>query len=140
MAVTHMMTVCDFRSFTHPSPEKRAILDSVSNLMTAIKTSLKSGCLRNCTFSVCFRRDVFNYLFKDKGSCVSKPGRLYVKEDFNVDFFNLDDFVFYNKFNECVCVNFPVYMYSYVKFVRFFNCTDFCESVFVKIIKQIVKN
>ena len=43
---------------------------------------------------------------------------------------------FCNKFNECVCIDFPVYMYSYVKFTRFSDRVDFCETVVVTLIKK----
>ena len=63
--------------------------------------------------SVCFlsfRRDVFNYLFKGKGKCVShKRGKMYDRSDFNSDYFNVDSFVYYNKFNEGCCVDFPIF-------------------------------
>ena len=53
-----------YRTYLQQSPTDREILDSVSNLNTQIVLSLKSGVIRRSKFSVCFRRDVFNYLFK----------------------------------------------------------------------------
>ena len=41
-------------------------------------------------FSVCFRQDVFNCLFKNKGKCVSrKHGKMYDRHDFNLDYFSI---------------------------------------------------
>ena len=130
-----------FRTFLLPCPTRREVLDNISNLTTQIKLSLKLGSVRKCVFSVCFRRDVFNYLFKDKGECVSrKCGKMYDRRDFNLDFFNVDNFVYYNKFNEGCCVDFPIFLYSYVKFVRLTCnspvCNDFCETLSVTLVKK----
>ena len=46
-----------------------------------------------------------------------------------------DDFVFKNKFDECVHVKFPVYMYSYVKFVKLWSL-NYHEYVSVKLFKE----
>ena len=107
-----------------------------SNLSTQIKLSLKLGSVRKCVFFVCFHRDVFNYLFKGKGKCVSrKCGKMYDRSDFNLDYF-----VYYNKFNEGCCVDFPIFLYSYVKFVRLSCnssvCNDFCETLSVTLVKK----
>ena len=38
--------------------------------------------------------------------------------------------------NERVCVDFPIYMCSYVKFIKLDTCNDFCETVSVTLIKK----
>ncbi len=94
------------------------------------------GTVRGCLFRVTVRRDVFNYVFLNCGTRVSrKRGRMYGRTDFNSNFFSNNDF-FCNKFNECVCIDFPVYMYSYVKFSRFSDRVDFSETVVVTLIKK----
>lgn len=48
---------------------------------------------------------VVMYLFCNCGNSVSrKRGKMYDRTDFNDRFFSNNDFVFYNKFNEGVCV------------------------------------
>ena len=94
------------------------------------------GVIRNCSFSVNFRRDVFNFLFGNRGSVVScRKGQSYDRNDFS-DLFHLSDFVLYNKFNEGVKVVFPVYMYSYVKNVHCHSFVDFCETISVNLVKE----
>ena len=47
------------------------------------------------------------------------------------------DFLYVNNSDECVRVVFPVYMYSYVKFVKLGNNRyDFCETVCVNLLKE----
>ena len=58
------------RTFTHPNPAGRVVLDAVSRLTTSIIKSLKLGRARGCQFNVPFRRDVFNFLFSNCGSSV----------------------------------------------------------------------
>lgn len=112
-------------------------IDAVSSLTTAFLNSLKLGTVRGCLFRVAVRRDVFNYLFRNCGSRVSRRrGKLYDRTDFNDSFFSDNDFIFRNRFNECVCFDFPVYMYSYVKFSRFSDRVDFCEIVVVNLVKK----
>ena len=62
---------------------------------------------------------------------------MYNRCDFNNNYFNDNDFVYHNDNNESVRVVFPVYMYSYVKFVKL--CTnryDFCETVCLNLLKE----
>ncbi len=116
---------------------ERVVLDAISSLTTQIKLSLKLGTVRRCSFSVCFRRDVFNYLFKDSGSCVSrKRGKFYNRNDFVNKYFSDSSFTFYNDCNEGVRVVFPVYLYSYVKCIKLDNNCDFCETVSVILVKE----
>ena len=44
------------RTFTEPNPPERVVLDSVSNLCTAVRRSV--GLVCNCLFSVSVHRDV----------------------------------------------------------------------------------
>ena len=86
------------RTFIDPKPSRRLILDAVSCLTTAIISSLKWGIIRNRTFCLCFRRDVFRFLFKDSGRSVCRrPGKLYYRSDFCNEFFSESDFVYSNE-------------------------------------------
>ena len=115
----------------------RVVLDAVSSLTTAILCSLRVGIVRRCSFNVVVRRDVFNFLFSNCGSRVSrKRGKLYTRTDFNDRFFNNSDFVFYNSCNEGVCVVFPIYMYSCVKLTRLADHVDFVETVCINLVKK----
>ncbi len=126
------------RSFTDPHPTERETLNAVSSLTCSIICSLKLGTIRRCSFNVCVRRDVFKFLFGDTGSRVSRRrGRMFNRCDFNDRFFNDSDFVYYNNHNECIRVVFPIYLYSYVKFIKLSSIRyDFCETVCVNIIKE----
>ena len=124
-----------YRTFTDPSRCKRIVVDAVSSLTTGILSSLRKGTVRGCSFSVSVRKDVFNYLFSNCGC--RKCGKFYNRCDFNVNFFNDSDFVFRNSFNECICVDFPIYMFSSVKFIRLGDRVDFCETVCVTLVKKI---
>ena len=63
-------------------------MDGVSNLLSGLNASLKSGATRKCKVSIEFRIDVFRYLFRNSGT---KPcfglGKLYHKDDFFEKFF-----------------------------------------------------
>ena len=63
-----LLNLC--RTFTNPSPGERNVLEGVSSLISGIICSLKLGTIRHYSFNVCVRRDVFNFLFEDKGSRV----------------------------------------------------------------------
>ncbi len=77
-------------------------------------------------------------MFKNCGTVVSrKRGKLYNRCDFDDRFFSFNNFVFRNSNDEGVCVVFPIYMYSHVKFVKLSdNCSDFCETVTVMLVKS----
>ena len=69
-------------------------MDSISSFVTAIKGSLRVGTIRNCTFSIPFRTDVFNFLFNCK--CIVVSGRrhkAYSEVDFNPQLFPSDWFI-----------------------------------------------
>ena len=111
---------------------------------------MKAGLIRSCSFSVEFRKDVFIYLFKDKGTKVdNKRGLMYNRGDFTDSYFSDDFFTFYNKFGECCKIGFPVHMYSFVKFssVRYnkvnfavLPCSDrdFKELLSISVVKKYV--
>ncbi len=101
-----------FRTFTIPLPEQRLVLNAASSLSTEIVCSLKCGLIRRCMFTVPVRRDVFNFLFSNLGTVISrKPGKFYVRSDFCNDLFSDSDFMYTNTHKDVVCVVFPVYMY-----------------------------
>ena len=80
------MYVSLYRTFTHPIPSARIVLDAVSSLTTK---SLKLGCCRGCKFSSSFRRDVFNVLLNNCGSSVRRrSGKLFYSSDFNSVYFS----------------------------------------------------
>ena len=56
---------------SNPVPPDRIVLDAVSDLNREIILSLKCGSVRCSLFSLIFHRDVFNFLFTDKGRPVS---------------------------------------------------------------------
>ena len=118
-------------------PSERNVLNAVSSLTTAIQCSLKSGVVRQCSFSVCVQRDVFNYLFKDLGKSVCRrPGKNFELVDFNDKYFCRDDFVYCNLYSESVRVVFPIYMYSHVKFIKLLPTrSDFSETISIKLLK-----
>ena len=69
-------------------------MDSISSFVTAIKGSLRVGTIRNCTFSIPFRTDVFNFLFNGKGIVVSgRRHKAYSEVDFNPQLFPSDWFI-----------------------------------------------
>ena len=111
-----MILLCSFyRTFTDPSPSEREVLDAVSSLSSSINSSLKLGLIRRCCINVFVRRDVFNFLFSNCGN------RVVHRCDFSDNCFKDSDFVYTNNHNESIRVVFPVYMYSYVKFVKLGN-------------------
>lgn len=115
------------------------VLDAASSLSTEIICSFKCGAIRRCNFIVSVRRDVFNFLFNNRGNTVyRKPGKFFNREDFCDEFFSDNDFMYTNKFSEVVRVVFPIYMYSYVKFVKLSssNVCDFYECISVKLLKE----
>ena len=92
------------------------IIDAVSNLVQAIQASLRLGILKKRSQTLDFPIYIFNYLFKNKGTARhKKPGRLYSRDDFDLNFFKSDDFVFYNENGEACKVEFPLYMNSYIR-------------------------
>ena len=50
------------RSYENPSPPVRELYDSCTTMITMIKDSLKSGCIKKNRLCVAFRSDCFKYL------------------------------------------------------------------------------
>ena len=61
-----------YRAYNDPNPDKKAILDCVSNFIDAINRSLRAGTVRNTKFTVEFRTDVFKLLFGGKKEVARK--------------------------------------------------------------------
>ena len=71
------------------------VLNAVSSLRSALQDSLRAGLIRNCSFNVEFRRDVFICLFKDKGKKANgKKGFNYDRSNYT-DVYFCDDFLSY---------------------------------------------
>ena len=67
----------------NPNPPVRELYDSCTRMITAIKDSLKSGCIRKNCLQISFRSDCFKFLFGDKGKVDgNRSGCLYKLEDF----------------------------------------------------------
>ena len=105
------------RAYIHPNPDKRAILDSVSNFIDAISRSLRAGTVRNTKFTVEFRTDVFKLLFAGKGEAASNGrGYLYQQADFNSGHFTPGWHQCWDRLGDGCKVVFPIQMHSYIKF------------------------
>uniref|UniRef100_A0A1X7UEC6 Uncharacterized protein n=1 Tax=Amphimedon queenslandica TaxID=400682 RepID=A0A1X7UEC6_AMPQE len=123
---------------------KRTILDAVSAFSVAIQSSLRTGLLAKRAVTLEFPRNVFKYLFQDKGSLVKgTPGKLYEGGDFTSEFFNKLHFSSYNKDGDGCFVTFPKYMYSHIKFSHQSFDSDgrklnhsFTEALSLKLIKS----
>ena len=67
-----------YSTFEDLCPPYRLVADSVSNFVAEIHRSLKLGVNLNCSFSVGFRTDVFNFLLRGRGSVPpTGPGRFF---------------------------------------------------------------
>lgn len=141
----NVYTFC--RKYYNPTPDIRAILDSVSNLVYTIKSSLKKGITRYNKLRIEFRSDVFRFLFGGKGKDINKrKGREYSKDDFDESYFAIDWFKCYNIYQECSYIDFPIIMYTYIKYspltyiktdAEFIECNkDFKEMVYVVLVKK----
>ena len=109
-------TFFNFRSFQHPQPGLRAINNSVSNLLAEMARSLKSGCIRRCSFSARFRLDAFRYLFEGKGTRSSfGQGKNYEKDDFDQRFFPTNWDKVYDHLGDGCMVQYPIRICSKLK-------------------------
>ncbi len=74
---------------------------------------------------------MFNFLFNNWGGSVRRrPGKLLYPSDCNSVYLSDCNFVFLNDSKEGFCVDFPIYMYSSVKFVKLgCNSYDFVETL-----------
>ena len=105
------------RTFSDPSPPQRLLMDSISLFVTTMKGSLRVGTIRNCTLTIPFRTDVFNFLFNGKGNMINgKKAKSYVESDFNTQLFPSNWFVYYDRLGNGCKLDFPVYMYSHIKY------------------------
>ena len=106
------------RSYLHPQPERRHILDSVSCFVASINHSLSLGTIRMFKFSVDFRFDVFKFLFSSKGKTHEKGKglRVYKKEDFDSKFFLSGWDVVYDRLGNACCVDYPITMNPILKY------------------------
>ncbi len=79
---------------------------------------------------------MFNFLFNNCGSSVRRrPGKFFIVVTLLVYIFSDSSFLFLNDCKEDFCVDFPVYMYSSVKFVKLgCNSYDFVESLSVVLV------
>lgn len=133
-----------YRFYHEPQPQERTILDAISSFSIAIHGSLRVGLLAKRSLTIEFPRQVFTFLFKDKGTNVQgKPGKLYERSDFLCHYFTDSHFSYYTKDGNGCFVSFPIYMYSHVKFSQ--QCFDsdgkklprsFTETLFVKLLKS----
>ena len=77
------------------------------------------GVNRGCHISVNFRTDVFNFLFKDKGSEYSHgPGRIFEREDLDMNFFSTDWYRVHDKLGDGCEVQFPIRLQSRLKWAQ----------------------
>ena len=104
------------RAYSHPNPDKHAILNSVSNFVDAISRSVRAGTVRNTKFTVEFRTNVFK-LFAGKGEVASKGrGHLYQQADFDSGYFIAGWSQCWDRLGDGCKVVFPIQMHSYIKF------------------------
>ena len=94
----------------------RELYDSCSNLITAVKDSLKSGCVKKNRLSVNFRSDCFKFLFGDKGTVDrSRSGHLYEFDDFPHSYFPGTWYKYLDKNGDGYEIDFPVRMKAGLK-------------------------
>ena len=112
-----------------------------------MQRSLKLGVNLNCTFSVEFRVDVFNFLFKGKGRAPpAGHGLFYDLNSFSTTYFPVDWHVVYNKLGDGCRIDFPVRLESKLKWSSKVYVRDtsgnlvlkprtFTEMVYVRLVK-----
>lgn len=134
------------RCYNNPHPQRRVVLDHVSDFISSVSKSLKCGTIRASKFSIEFRLDVFRYLFNSKGRARGS-GKLYEKDDFNSDYFGEDWWFVLDKNGDGCCVDFPMEMRTAVKFspIMYSKCSDgriverlrsYSEIVYVILLKR----
>ena len=112
----HWTSVIFHSAFEAPDPPYRLIADSVSNFVAEVH-SLKLGVNLNCSFSVDFRVDVFNFLFSGKGSVPpSGRGNFFELADFSNVYFPAGWYVVYDKLGDGCKVVFPVRLESKIRY------------------------
>lgn len=122
-------------------------MDEVSRLVLQVQRSLKSGVNLNRVFSVEFRVDVFNFLFKNKGRAPpAGRGLFYDLSSFSTTYFPVDWHVVYDKLGDGCRVDFPVRLESKLKWSNKAYTKDtsgnlelkprtFTEMIYVKLVK-----
>ena len=70
-----------YRSFLHPSPSNRVIMDYTSKMVAAIQKSLKAGTLRDNKVSLEFSSDVYRFMFQGKGLKNRNGWQLMTQQD-----------------------------------------------------------
>ena len=123
LVTDNCVTICLYlvicSGFEAPCPEYRLVADNFSNFIAEVHRSLKLGVNVNCSFSVAFRTDVFNFLFKGKGSVPpTGRGNFFDLADFSNVYFPHDWYVVYDKLGNGCKVVFPVRLESKVRFSR----------------------
>ena len=88
-------------------------MDCVSSFMDVVNKSLKKGVNEACHLTVDFRTDVFAFLFGNKGR--HGKGRLYILDDFDRTDFPRDWQIVHDRLGDGCTVDFPICMYSWVK-------------------------
>ena len=106
------------RSYENPNPPVRELYDSCTSMITAIKDSLKSGCIKKNRVNIKFRSDCFKFLFGDKGKVDgSRSGRLYELEDFPHSYFSENWYKYLDKNGDGYEIDFPVRMKASIKWI-----------------------
>lgn len=142
------VTICLYfvlcSNFEAPCPEYRLVADNISSFISEVHRSLKLGVNVNCSFSVAFRIDVFNFLFRGKGSMPpTGQGNFFDLADFSNVYFPDDWYVVYDKLGNGCRVVFPVRLESKVRFSSpvytkksiVLQPKTFTEMVYVSLVK-----
>ena len=91
-------------------------MDCVSSFLDAVNKSLKKGVNKACHLTVDFCTDVFAFLFGSKGSPYEHgKGCLYTLDDFDRTYFPQDWQTVHDRLGDGCTVDFPIRMYSWVK-------------------------
>ena len=153
LVADNYVTICLYfvicSGFEAPCPEYRLVADNFSNFIAEVHRSLKLGVNVNCSFSVAFTTDVFNFLFKGKGSVPpTGRGNFFDLADFSNVYFPHDWYVVYDKLGNGCKVVFPVRLESKVRFSSpaYSKTSDgslvlqpktFTEMVYVSLVKML---
>ena len=139
------VTICLYfvicSGFEAPCPEY-CLVGDISNFIAEVHRSLKLGYDVNCSFSIAFRTDVFNFLFKGKGSVPPiRQGNFHDFSDFSNVYFPHDWYVVDKLGNRCKVV-FPVRLESKVSTVKSLMVLLYCsqkrtEMVYVSLVKML---
>ena len=101
------MFCLSFRSYVNPLPSSESLSDGRDALHCALLEHLKSKSTLPITF--CFRHDVFNFLFKDRGTKSNDRGhRLLEKRDFDRCHFPENWYQLIDGIGDGLQIDFPV--------------------------------